>query len=53
MSDSTSHWYRSLSPEIRQQIKKLHRVQPYWNLVGLLFILLWIGAGVMIMTFPS
>ena len=42
MSVSHSEWYRALDPGKREAIRELHRINPYWNLVGVLFVLLWI-----------
>jgi fatty acid desaturase len=40
-----SDWYRSLDPAKRQAIRQLHRVNPYWNLVGVLFVMLWVATA--------
>ena len=45
MAVSHSDWYRALDPEKREAIRQLHRVNPYWNLVGVLFVLLWIATA--------
>ena len=34
-------WSASLSPEKRAAIRDLHRLRPAWNLVGILFTVLW------------
>lgn len=45
MAASHSDWYRALDPAKRQAIRQLHRINPYWNLVGTLFVLIWIATA--------
>lgn len=49
MAASYSDWYRTLDPAKREAIRQLHRVNPYWNLVALLFVLLWIATAVVML----
>ncbi|REK19454.1 MAG: hypothetical protein DWQ37_01260 [Planctomycetota bacterium] len=48
-----SQWYRSLEPEKKQAIRELHAINPYWNLVGVLFIGLWAATAVAIAYAPA
>lgn len=48
-----SEWYRGLDPQKKQVIRELHAIKPYWNLVGLLFIALWVMAGTAILFAPA
>ena len=47
-----SEWYRTLDPGKKQAIRDLHRVNPYWNLVGPLFVTLWILTATAMMYLP-
>jgi fatty acid desaturase len=38
-------WARQLSPEKRAMIRELHRLQPGWNLVPLVFVSIWAAAA--------
>ncbi len=42
---SVSSWFRSLSPEKRAAIRRLHRIRPAYNWTMLGHLLLWAGAG--------
>ncbi len=53
MTESHSSWYRDLNPAKKQAIRQLHAINPYWNLVGLLFILMWVAVGMLMVYFPS
>jgi fatty acid desaturase len=53
MALSQSQWYRTLDPAKKRAIRELHRINPYWNLVGLLFAVLWILAGILIIRVPT
>jgi fatty acid desaturase len=46
-------WVPALSREKRAAIRELHRIKPAWNLIGLVFVAIWIGAGVLILAVPS
>lgn len=48
-----SEWYRSLDPEKKQAIRRLHHVNPWWNLVGLLFVAIWIVTGIAVVRAPE
>lgn len=45
-------WFKTLSAEKRAAIQKLNQIQPVWNVVGLLFVFIWIIAGMVILTAP-
>ena len=53
MSTSRSEWYRTLHPDKRKRIDRLHRVNPYWNLVGVLFALSWIATATIMLRADS
>lgn len=48
-----SEWYRDLDPDKKRAIRSLHHVNPWWNLVGLLFIAIWIVAGIAVVHAPT
>lgn len=52
MAMTQSEWYRTLDPEKKRQIRRLHRIEPAWNLVGLLFIAIWAATGYAIVHTP-
>ncbi len=52
MAESHSAWYQTLDPAKKQAIRDLHRINPYWNLVGLLFVLLWMLVAAVMVYFP-
>lgn len=45
-------WLKTLSREKQAAIRELHRVQPAWNLIALLFLAIWVTAGALILIFP-
>jgi fatty acid desaturase len=53
MTESYAQWYQALDPAKKHAIRDLHRINPYWNLVGLLFAVLWVLAGALVLYFPS
>jgi fatty acid desaturase len=52
-SDANSAWYRSLDPAKKQAIRELHRINPWWNLVGVAFAVLWLLTGLLVVRVPS
>jgi fatty acid desaturase len=52
MAMTQSEWYRALDPEKRREIRRLHRIEPAWNLVGLLFIAIWAATGYAVVHAP-
>jgi fatty acid desaturase len=48
-----SAWYRNLDPLKKQAIRDLHRINPWWNLVGIAFAVLWWLAALLIVSVPS
>ncbi len=53
MQTTHSEWYQALDPAKKQAIRDLHRVNPYWNLVGLLFVAAWIVTGAAVVMAPT
>jgi fatty acid desaturase len=53
MAMTHSEWYRGLDPQKKQAIRELHTINLYWNLVGFLFIALWVVAGITIGYAPT
>jgi fatty acid desaturase len=53
MSEGYALWYQNLDPAKKRAIRELHRINPYWNLVGLLFLLLWALIGTLVLHYPS
>jgi fatty acid desaturase len=53
MAMTHSEWYRGLDPQKKQAIRDLHAINLYWNLVGFLFIALWVVTGIAIAYAPT
>ncbi len=47
-----SQWYGSLDASIKQEVRRLHQIRPLWNLTAILFVALWILAGIAVMNAP-
>ena len=45
IAPESAAWTETLPAEKRAAIRELHRLRPAWNLVGLLFALMWAGTG--------
>ena len=52
MTTSHSQWYQTLDAETKAAIGRLRQHKPVWNLTLPLFVLLWIGLGVLVMRAP-
>jgi fatty acid desaturase len=52
MAESHSAWYKTLDPAKKQAIREMHRINPYWNLVGVMFVVLWTIAATVMVYFP-
>ncbi len=50
MKTTQSQWYQSLDDETRTAIRELHQLNRWWNLVAVLFVLLWCCLGVLVMS---
>ena len=50
---SFSQWYQNLDQDKKSAIRDLHRINLYWNLVGPLFLALWVGVGALVLSTPS
>lgn len=48
----TSRWYQTLDSEKRKAVRSLHEVKPLWNMVGFLFILMWMVTGIIVTRYP-
>jgi fatty acid desaturase len=48
-----STWFESLDPEIKAALQALEPNRPLWNLIGLFFVLIWIGSSYLILTFSA
>jgi 1-acyl-sn-glycerol-3-phosphate acyltransferase len=46
-------WVRGLDPALRASIRELHRLRPAWNLVILLYLAVWLGAGTLVVRSPA
>ena len=53
MATAQGIWMRSLSTDKKLAIRDLHQLNPWWNLVSLLFVGLWIAAAAIMIQFPS
>lgn len=53
MLTTRSQWYRGLDPAKKRAIRDLHRINPYWNLVGVLFAVAWLVTGIAVMMAPA
>ena len=53
MAMTHSEWYRHLNPQKKQAIRDLHAINRYWNLVGGLFIGMWLVTGIAIAHAPA
>ncbi len=53
MITTRSQWYRTLDPAKKRAIRELHRINPYWNLVGLLFVAAWFVTGTAVVLAPA
>ncbi len=52
MTTSQAEWMETLTRQQRSAIRELHHINPWWNLVALLFVVLWIGTGIALMSYP-
>jgi fatty acid desaturase len=52
MAMTQSEWYQTLSSEKKREIHRLGVLNPHWNLIQILFVLVWIGLGWLIMNAP-
>jgi fatty acid desaturase len=48
-----SAWYGSLDPSKKQAIRELHRLNPWWNLVGVGFAVLWSLIALLVVSVPT
>ncbi len=53
MLTTHSEWYQSLDPAKKQTLRDLHRINPYWNLVGVLFAACWALCAVAVVQAPT
>jgi fatty acid desaturase len=51
-SPEAEGWSASLTDEKRAAIREMHRLRPAWNLVAILFALLWAGTLWLMVEFP-
>ena len=47
-----SAWFETLAPEKKDILQTLKPNRPLWNLIGLVFVLVWVGAGILLLRYP-
>ena len=52
MKTSHSEWYQSLEADKKAAIRRLHKIDPRWNLVAVLFIAMWMAMAWLMTEFP-
>jgi fatty acid desaturase len=52
-SEAYSAWRRTLDPAKRRAILELHHINPWWNLAGIGFVILWMLTGLLIVYVPT
>lgn len=51
-TDESSDWLRELSTEKRAALRAMHDIVPVWNLVAVLYPLMWLGGAMIVASTP-